>query len=206
MKGLKALDHSGRDQLLKNILSKTRPMTSATAPILHSFAAKKKREREREREGASWGRAGRAVGVDSRRRRRSGPGQDQTCKRSSTPAPPDRLSFRSCGDRDQINWLLIIDQYWLLIDYWSILIIDRLLINYRSIVDWWLTTFTMMQSVVTRQLFHATLSNLYSRNFGEKKEQGGFHFTFRSKILWSKLPHKRVAPENEMIALFPYNR
>ena len=49
------------------------------------------------------------------------------------------------------------------------------------------------------------LNTFHSRNFGEKNVQGGFHFTFRCKILWSKLPHKRVAPENEMVANFPYN-
>ena len=40
---------------------------------------------------------------------------------------------------------------------------------------------------------------------GKINVQGGFHFTFRCKILWSKLPHKRVAPENKMVAHFPYN-
>ena len=49
------------------------------------------------------------------------------------------------------------------------------------------------------------LNTFHSRNFGEKNVQGGFHFTFRCKILWSKLPHKRVAPENEISAGNSYN-
>ena len=79
----------------------------------------------------------------------------------------------------------------------------------------WLTTFDWFLIDLIHQTHHdassfftqlfGTLSKFDSRNFGEKNEQRGFHFIFRSKILWSKLPHKRVAPENEMIAGNPYN-
>ena len=71
--------------------------------------------------------------------------------------------------------------------------IDCSLNNWRHSMHPWRSTFR-------------NLNTFHSRNFGEKNVQGGFHFTFRCKILWSKLPHKRVAPENEMVDSFPYNK
>ena len=54
--------------------------------------------------------------------------------------------------------------------------------------------------------------NFDSRNFGEKNEQGGFHFTFRSKFWagWAAPGRQQnlggtAAPENEMVAVNPYN-
>ena len=75
---------------------------------------------------------------------------------------------------------------------------------YRQIFDgWWF----IKQNVTHHDASSFSRNfNLSSRNLGEKNEQGGFHFIFRSKILWSKLPHKRVAPENEMTAGNLYNK
>ena len=157
-------------------------------------AAKKKK-----RESQLMGRAGRAVGGPQAGRIRLA----HPAKTFEHAGGPHRL-YRSIDwsrpQLAQINWFLI--------EQLTIFRISNRSIHHKlidSLIFDWAIDDISNRSMSWRVKFFSELFLRHSRNFGEKNEQGGFHFIFRSKFLWSKLPHKRVAPENEISEQNPYN-